>query len=342
MMEDLALLEKLCAARGVSGSEDEVRSRIREEIEPFADHVEETPLGNLIAFRKGKERAAVRLMLDAPMDEPGLIVTRVTEEGLLRIDTVGDVDPRVLPGKGVSFDSGLRGVIGVKPIHLLEKDEMEKSVPLKELYVDIGAENRAEAERAVKPGDVCAFDSVFDASHGKVKGRAAGSRAACALLVSLLREGLRYDATFVFSVQGEIGAGGARTAAYAVDPQAALAVGSVPAFDTAGGKGENRVCRLGGGAVVPFLDRRTAYDREYSRMAFEAARAAGADCQAAESVAGANDAGAVHVSRGGVRTAAVALPCRYRRAPVEMIAQSDCDAAKKIIRALAERISGGN
>lgn len=339
--EDLGLLEKLCAARGVSGSEEEARAVILGEIGPYADRIDVTPLGNIVAFKKGRERAAVRLMLDAHMDEVGLIVTHITDKGLLKFSAVGGIDPRVLPGTGVTVGNGTPGVIGVKPIHLLEKDEAEKRVPIKELYIDIGAESREEAEKAVKPGDVCLFDSIFDASRGMIKSRALDDRAGCAVLIRLLQEGLKYDAAFVFAVQEEVGLNGSRTAAYGVDPQAAIVVESTTASDAAGGKEEEQVCRVGKGAVVSLMDRRTIYDREYCRMAFETARETGAACQAKEAVAGGNDAGAIHVSRGGVRTAAVSLPCRYLHSPVGLIAQRDYDSVKKIVGGLAEKISGG-
>jgi putative aminopeptidase FrvX len=340
-MKDMELLEKLCTARGVSGSEDEVRDIILKEITPYADRVDVTPLGNIVAFKKGRDRAATRLMLNAHMDEVGLIVTCITDSGLLKFDAVGGIDPRVLPGTGVTVGAGIPGVIGIKPIHLLEAGETEKRVPMKELYIDIGADSRGEAEKAVKPGDVCVFDSVFDTSRGMVKSRALDDRAGCAILIHLLRGDLKYDATFVFAVQEEVGLNGSRTAAYGVEPEAAIVVESTTASDVARVKRDEQVCRLGEGAVISFMDRRTIYDREYCRMAFDAAREAGAACQAKEAVAGGNDAGAIHVSRGGVRTVAVSLPCRYLHSPVGMIAQRDYESAEKIIGLLSERISGG-
>lgn len=339
-MEDGELLKKLCAARGVSGNEEEVRALILEEIRPYADRVDVTPLGNIIAFKKGRERAGTKLMLNAHMDEVGLVATRLTDEGFVKFGSVGEIDPRVLPGTGVTFGNGARGVIGVKPIHLLEGDEREKQVPMKALFIDIGAESRKEAETAVKPGDVCVFDSVFDTSRGMVRSRALDGRAGCAVLIRLLQEGLRYDATFVFAVQEEVGLNGSRTAAFAVKPQAAIVAESVAAADVAGVKKSDRGCRVGEGAVISFMDRRTIYDRAYCKMAFEAARESGAACQTGEAATGSNDAGAIHVSRGGVRTVAVSLPCRYPRSPVGMIARRDYESAKKLIRVLAERISG--
>lgn len=339
-MEDKELLRRLCAARGVSGNEEEVRAVILKEIRPYADRVTVTPLGNIIAWKRGRERAGTKLMLNAHMDEAGLIATRLTDEGFVKFDSVGKVDPRVLPGTGVTFGNGTRGVIGVKPIHLLEGDGREKRVPMKELFIDIGAESLDEAEKVVKPGDVCVFDSVFDVSRGMVRSRALDGRAGCAVLIRLLQEGLRYDAVFVFAVQGEVGLNGSRTAAFEVEPKAAIVVGSITAADVAGVKRDDRVCRVGGGPVVSFQDRRTIYDRAYCQMAFEAAKASGAACQTGEAVTEGNDAGAIHASRGGVRTVAVSLPCRYPRSPVCMLAQRDYESAKKLIGALAERISG--
>ncbi|MCI1965751.1 MAG: M42 family metallopeptidase [Oscillospiraceae bacterium] len=338
-MSRFELLRELCEAHGISGREDAVRNIILREIEPLADSVQVTPLGNIIAFQKGKKRPKTSLMLDAHMDEVGLIITDFTEEGFLRFSTVGGIDRRILPGKTVWIEGKLSGVIGVKPIHLLERDEREKSVPLKDLFIDIGAETREEAEKLVAPGDAVIFDSVFDLSHGKIKSKALDDRAGCALLIELMRDGLAYDTTFVFSVQEEVGLNGAKTAGYAVHPQAAIAVECTTAADVAGVERGRDVCRVGEGPVVSFMDRRTLYDREYYQLAFEAAKAAGVKCQPKRAVAGGNDAGAISTSCGGVRMASVSLPCRYLHAPVGIISQDDYEEAKKLLAVLAERIA---
>lgn len=141
-MQDFKLLKKLCLAHSVSGNENEVRDIILKEITPYADKIEISPLGNIIAFKSGEKRAQTKLMLSAHMDEVGLIITHITDGGLLKFDTVGGIDKRVLPGKSVSFGSGMQGVIGAKPIHLLKKGEEGKSVPINDLYIDIGALSR--------------------------------------------------------------------------------------------------------------------------------------------------------------------------------------------------------
>ncbi len=339
-MADFELLQRLCTARGISGSEKQVRDIILNEIKTYANTVEVSPLGNIIAFKKGAKKPKTRLMLNAHMDEVGLIVTHITEDGLLKFAPVGGIDRRVLCGKPVTVGNGVPGVIGAKPIHLLEDEEKEKSIPVKNLYIDIGAADREEAEQYVTPGDPVTFDSVFDASHGMIKSRALDDRAGCAILIEMMKRDLEYDMAFVFAVQEEIGLRGSRTAAFAVDPQAAIVVECTTAADVAGVEKERQVCRVGDGAVLSFMDRSTIYDKEYYKMAFEAAEKVGVKCQAKRAVAGGNDAGAIHVSRGGVRTVAVSLPCRYLHAPVGLIAQEDYYSAQKLVFKLAEKIAG--
>lgn len=337
-MADWELLKKLSEARGISGRENAVREIILDEIRPYAERIEVTPLGSVIAYRKGKQRAPKRLMISAHMDEVGMIVTHITDDGLLKFATVGGIDRRVLPGKSVTIGENVHGVVGVKPIHLLKKDETEKSVPLEELYLDIGALTRAEAEAVVAPGDEVTFDSVFDTEHGTIKGRALDDRAGCAILIDLMKDEPPYDTVFAFVVQEEVGLHGSKTAAFAAEPEAAIVVESTTASDVAGVDEEKQVCHLGHGPVISFMDRRTIYDREYYRMAFRAAEQAGVKCQAKQAVAGGNDAGAIHVSRGGVRTIAVSLPCRYLHSAVGVIAQEDFLAAPKLIASLAQMI----
>lgn len=339
-MADLQLLQRLCEIQGVSGAEDAVRSLILDEIRPFADKVEATPLGNLIVQKRGRERARTQLVLDAHMDEVGLIITYICDDGLLKFSTAGGIDPRVLCGRPVTLEGGLAGVIGAKPIHLMEKDEQEKSVPVKDLYIDIGARDGEQARKAVEPGTRATFDSIFDASHGKIKSRALDDRAGCAVLVDLIKTDLAYDATFVFAVQEETGLSGSRTAAFAARPQAAIVLESTTAADIPGVPEEKQVCRVGQGPVVSFMDSHTVYDREYYKMAFAAARELGLPCQAKQAVAGGNDAGAIHASRGGVRTVALSLPCRYLHAACGLIAQSDFHAMQKLAARLAEQIAG--
>ena len=340
-MADLKLLERLCTAQGISGDEGAVREMILEEITPYAESVTVTPLGNIIAEKKGAQRAKTRLLLNAHMDEVGMIVTGITKEGLLRFTPVGGIDRRILPGKSVMVAGSIPGVIGAKPIHLLEGDEREKAPSLDSLTIDIGALSQEEAEKLVSPGDSVTFVSLFDTAHGMIRSRAIDDRAGCAILIDLMKKELPYDCTFVFAVQEEVGLRGSKTAAFAAKPEAAIVVESTTAADIAGVDPDKQVCRVGKGPVLSFMDRATIYDRPYFQLAQKLAKENEIPCQVKEAVAGGNDAGAIHVSRGGVRTAAISLACRYLHAPVGMISQDDFHHAEALVEKLAMAIAGG-
>lgn len=340
-MADLQLLKKLCTAQGISGDEGAVREMILQEITPFAEKITVTPLGNIIAEKKGANRAKVRLLLNAHMDEVGLLVTTIEKDGLLHFTTVGGIDRRILPGKSVLVNGEIPGVIGAKPIHLLTGDEKEKAPALDSLTIDIGASSKEEAEKLVSPGDSVTFVSLFDTAHGHIRSRAIDDRAGCAILIDLMKKDLPYDCTFVFAVQEEVGLRGSKTAAFAAEPEAAIVVESTTAADIPGVPAEKQVCHVGKGPVLSFMDRATIYDRGYFRLAKKLAKENDIPCQVKEAVAGGNDAGAIHVSRGGVRTAAISLACRYLHAPVGMISEADFHHAEELVEKLAMAIAAG-
>lgn len=340
-MADLKLLQKLCGRNGISGQEDAVRDLIIREISPYVTDLQVDPLGNVIAFKKGAARPRTDLMLSAHMDEVGLIVTHITDDGKLKFTTVGGIDKRILVGKQVLVGD-IPGVIGGKPIHLLKGDEKSAAVPIDDLCIDIGAADKAAAEAVISLGDPVCFASICDVSGATVKSKAIDDRAGCAILIDLIKEDLPYDMTFVFCVQEEIGLRGAKVAAYSVDPQAAIVVESTTAADIPGVPPEKQVCQVGGGPVVSFMDRATIYDKDYYKLAFALAKSAGIPCQTKHAVAGGNDAGAIHASKSGVRTIGVSLPCRYLHGPVGLIAQSDFHHAETLIRLLANTIAGSS
>lgn len=340
-MADVELLQRLCTAQGISGDEGAVRELILQEITPFAKSVTVTPLGNIIAEKEGAKRAKTRLLLNAHMDEVGLLVTSICKDGLLRFTTIGGIDRRILPGKSVLVAGKIPGVIGAKPIHLLEGEEKEKAPSLDSLTIDIGAVSQEEAEKVVSPGDSVTFVSLFDTSYGKIRSRAIDDRAGCAILIDLMKKDLPYDCTFVFAVQEEVGLRGSKTAAFVAEPEAAIVVESTTAADIPGVDEEKQVCRVGKGPVLSFMDRATIYDRGYFALAKKLAKENDIPFQVKEAVAGGNDAGAIHVSRGGVRTAAVSLACRYLHSPVGMIAEDDFHHAEALIEKLAMAIAGG-
>ena len=339
-MANIKLLEQLCTLRGISGDEEAVRDFIVEQITPYVECITIDAMGNVIAEKKGIKPAKTKLMLNAHMDEVRMIVTHIDNDGYLKFATVGGIDKRVLCGRRVTVGNGVSGVIGAKPIHLLNSEEREKSVSINDMYVDIGASSREEAEKVVHLGDSVCFDSLFDTQNSMIRGRALDDRVGCVILIDMIQSELPYDMTFVFCVQEEVGTRGSRTATYQVQPQAAIVVETTTAADVAGVSNEKHVCSFGKGAVISFMDRGTIYDRAYYDLALDTAREEQLPCQIKQAVAGGNDAGAIHATRDGVRTIAVSLACRYLHSAVGQIAQEDFHSAETLIMKLAERIAG--
>lgn len=196
---------------GVSGAESPVRNCLKTSVEPFCDKLLVDNLGNLIVYKKGKGKKN-NLLLTVPMDEPGIIVTKITENGYLKFDIIGRLRPEFLVFKQVLVN-GIPGIIGLKAVHLTTKSERTRPVKADELFVDIGAESFEEASRVVTVGDCGVVDSPCrNFGIGMMKGRAIGSRLACNLAAELLQEELPIDLEVVFSVQREIGSRGIRTA----------------------------------------------------------------------------------------------------------------------------------
>lgn len=307
------LLKELCSLSAVSGRESEVRDYILEKIDGFCDATVD-PMGNIIAFKKGKKRSSKKVMLDAHMDEVGLIIKGITDGGFLKFETVGGIDTAVLLSRPVKIGE-INGVIASKPVHLIGKDEAKKLPKKDELYIDIGAESKLRAESVVSLGDTAVFVSEFEDLGDLVKAKAIDDRAGCAVLIELLKKDSEFDFWAVFSTAEEIGCRGAAAAAYTVAPDAAIVIEATTAADIEGVPDSEKVCRLGEGAVLSFMDRGTVYDENLYRLAFQTAKENAVKVQPKAAVAGGNNASKIHLTRGGIPTAALSVPCRYIHSP---------------------------
>ena len=329
----LKLLETLCSLRGVSSDEGPVRDFIRARLEPVCE-VKEDPVGNLIAVRRGLPKPKNKIALFAHMDEVGVMVTRITEEGLLKFSPIG-IDPRVLHGRGVLVGpKGLPGVIGGKAWHHLTAAERDAKPSADGYYIDIGASSAGEARAEVSPGDTAAFDEPFRRLGGEtVASRALDNRIGCAMLIRLLESDLPFEATGCFTVCEESGLLGAAAAAFSAAPDAAVILETTTAGDVDGAPAEKTVCRVGAGPVVSFADNGTLYDREFYRLAFDLAAKNGIKIQTKEGVFGGNEARAVTRSRGGVRTIAQSVPCRYLHSASCVAALGDIAGSERHLHA---------
>lgn len=330
------LLKKLCELNAPSGNETAVAEFIKSEIEGFCEYKTDN-LGNIIAFKKGKNSSARKLMVDAHMDEVGIIVTYITNEGFLKFSTVGGIDTAALLGKRVKIGA-VSGVIGCKAVHLLSGDDAKKLPKQDSLYIDIGATSSDEAKAYVALGDFGIIDEPFIMSGDKVMSKAIDDRIGCAILITLLKEESEYDFYATFTTGEEIGLRGAKVAAYTVEPESAIILEATTAADIAGVDKENRVCVLGEGAAVSFMDKATVYDREYYSLALSS----GIKCQSKCAVAGGNNSGAVHLSRGGVRTLSISVPCRYIHTASCVADKRDFSSALSLAKYMINSICSGS
>ncbi len=330
------ILEKLCNLDATSGDEKSVRDFIISEIKDFC-HYRIDNLGNIIAFKKGKKESARKLTLDAHMDEVGLIITSVTADGFLKFKTVGGIDVSALMFRNVEINGILNGVIGGKPIHLISSEERKKLPKEDSLYIDIGAASRDEALRFVSLGDRAVLCGDYEDAGENIISKALDDRVGCAVLIKLIKEYDEYDFYASFSVQEEVGLRGAKVSAFAIDPQSAIVIEGTTASDIADVSEENTVCKLGEGPAVSFMDGATVYDRSYYNSALESK----IKCQPKSAVAGGNNSGAIHLSREGVRTVALSLPCRYIHSSSSVANKEDCENLYKLATYMTDGICSG-
>lgn len=298
------LLEILSNEIGVSGNENKIRDIIIKEITPYADKIKIDTMGNVIAFKQGTSNK--KIMLTAHMDEPGFIVSSITDSGYLKIRTVGTIDPRVIVSKRVLIgDNKIKGVIGMKAIHLQKKTERENTVSVSDLFVDIGAKNKKDALKTVKIGDFISFDTQFGDLGDNIKGKALNSRMGCVCLAELLKCEFEYDIYAVFAVQSEIEGRGALVAAYDIAPDTAIVISTVEAADMFGTKPHEKKAMLGKGAVVSYMGDRASFDGK-----------------------------AVLTAGNGTEVVNVAIPCRYSNTPVCIASKLDMDDAVEKITSI--------
>ncbi len=334
-----SLLKSLCMLDGPSGNENAVRDFILEQLTGCCD-TKVDPSGNIIAFKKGKSSAAQKLMLDAHMDEVGIIITGATENGLLRFDTVGGIETEALLCKRVRFGKTM-GVIGAKPVHQSTADE-RKALPKRDsLLIDIGAMDKEDALSLVPLGAIGTFtDDWAELGDNFVRSKALDDRVGCAILIRLLLEPSEYDYHATFTVGEELGLRGAKTAAFTVEPDVAVILETTTAADIHGTSGQDAVCYCGKGVVVPFMDRTTLYPKELYDLAFETAKENDISVQTKQKVSGGNNAGAVSLTKNGVPSITLSAPCRYIHSGGSVVNWSDIESQYRLADALIYRLTG--
>jgi putative aminopeptidase FrvX len=343
-----AFLRELLDLPGPSGFETRPARRWREEAESIAERVSVDVGGNSLATLNPGGRP--RVMLAGHIDEIGVMITHIAEDGLLYFDGIGGWDSQVLVGQRLRLltrTGDVIGVIGKKPIHLMKPDERDKVSKLADLWLDIGASGRAEVEdRGVRVGDPAVIDSpLIELADGLIASRSVDNRIGAFVVLEALRSLSRTGSDFaaevtaVATVQEEIGhhGGGARTSAYAIDPDVALVIDVTFATDTPGvEKKEVGERKIGSG---PVLSRGSAIHPVVFETLVEAAEAEGIryTLQAAPRSTS-TDADAIYLSRAGVPTAVISVPNRYMHSPNEVVSLSDLEATVRLIAAFVRRL----
>lgn len=331
------LLKQLSEACGGPGAEKEIRDLLRELVAPHVDEIRTDAMGNLIAC-KNPGAAGPKVMLAAHMDEVALMIMAIDSSGMLKFRPVGGIDPRVLVAKSVVVGKDkIPGVIGAKPIHLQKQAEQKRPFDLQELAIDIGCTSKEEAEKVTTVGDYAYFTTAFEKlSDGRLKGKALDDRAGCALLVELLQGTCTGPVCGVFTVQEEVGLRGARTAAYAIEPDLAIVLEATTAADTPGAEDHKHATTVGAGPCLTFMDRSLIPDPKLVAHLSHLAAKQGVPLQLRRTTTGSTDGGAISLTRAGVPTAVIALPCRYIHSPVAIISEDDYAGLLRIMQAFLE------
>jgi len=315
-------LEAFSNADGPSGWEAPVRDLVVGAVRDRVDRLEIDAMGSLVAYLPpsgARSRSRSRLphvMLCAHMDEVGFMVTAVEKDGRLRFRKVGGIDPRILLGQVFRVGmNGARGVVGVLPTHLLTNSDMNKVIPIEELFLDIGASSREEALQAISIGDLVAFDTTYEAAGSVRKGKAFDDRVGCAVLASLVQKRPPVPVTAVWTVQEEIGLRGAGAAARRVAPDLAIILEGTASGEAPGASPEEQQPRMGGGPTITIQDRSLMADARLIDILERTAKQRKIPTQWKRPGVGGTDAGRIALSGAGVPAAVVSVACRYIHAP---------------------------
>ncbi|UCC91471.1 MAG: M42 family metallopeptidase [Candidatus Aenigmatarchaeota archaeon] len=337
-MEDL--LKKLVESPSISGYENNVRDLISREIKPYVDEVKTDKIGNLIC-RKGS--GSPKVMLVAHMDEVGLMVKHIDENGFIRFEPVGGWDPKILPAKKFRIH-GSKGpvvsVIGSKPIHLQEKEEEKKPVKIKDMFMDIGAKNRKEAGKmGVNVGDFITNYGEFNRLGGsKVTGYGFDDRVGCMELIEVMKNLKNFKGTVyaVGTVKEEMGLIGIRGSAFGINPDIVIALDTTISGDTPELKPHETTAKIGEGPALMIKDAISIIQSEIKKWVQDVAKKNKIKLQFDIISHGATDASMPPMIREGIPSLAILTPTRYVHTPVEIVDVNDVKNSVKLVTELVK------
>jgi putative aminopeptidase FrvX len=326
------LLEKLSNAHGISGYEGNIREIIKKEIKSSVDEVKIDAFGNLIAIKKGKSPS---VMLAAHMDEIGLMTKYIDDEGFIRFAKVGGWFDQTLVNQRVLLHTKkgkVAGVIGSKPVHVMEEEEKKKTIEAKDMFIDVGASSKDDAlAMGIEPGVPASMDRKMVAlANDKVTGKAFDDRAGGAVLIAALQRiagmSLKPTVMAVFTVQEEVGLKGAKTSAFGLNPDVAVAIDTCIPGDHPGIKKTDSAIQVGQGPAITVMDaggRGVITHPKVLEWLRETAKARGIPYQMDVTERGTTDATAISLTREGIPSGVISVASRYIHTPVELLSLKD-------------------
>ena len=326
-MDMMKTLTELTSAFGPSGCENEISQVIQRLAEPYVDEISRDVMGNLICHKRGN---GPKVMFSAHMDSIGLVATHIDEKGFIHVGAIGGIRPARVLFAPVKFQNGTKGLVCADAGAALDKLKMS------DLLIDIGAADGEEAKKLVQVGDIAVYDTAARTAAGRVISSYLDNRIGClVLLLTMAQLGERSnDLYFVFSTQEEVGCRGAKTAAWAIDPDYGVAVDVCGTDDMPGSKHEV-TAQCGKGAAVNVMDRSVICHPEMVNQLLALAHEKGIPVQKSGSRMGGTDAGPIHQTRAGVYTGGISIPCRYTHSPTELVDLGDVRACADLAAAFA-------
>lgn len=340
------LLKKILDAPGVSGYEEDIAAIMRSELKKSCDEAVIDNFGNVIA-RKGKGKT--KIMLAAHMDEIGLLVKHISKDGYLNFIKVGGIDDRVLVGQKVIVKAkggDVQGIIGTKPPHLQKDEERKHPLKYEDMFIDIGAKSKEDAEKRVCVADPVVFDSQSGVLNGSLcYGKAADNRVGCYALIKIMQK-LKVSAEVyaVATVQEEVGLKGARTSAFKINPDFAIALDTSVAGDTPGIKETESSLKLGAGAGITIIEasgRGLIVSRKVKDMFVDTAKKNKIKYQMDVLEGGMTDGAIIYMNREGVDTGVLSIPTRYVHAPASVFSTDDLESAVELAVKIVEKVAKG-
>jgi len=336
-MELVDVLERLSNACGVAGREEEVRALMKELLKPSVDEIREDKLGNILGIKGGK-KGAPSVMLAAHMDEIGLMVKNITREGFIQFTKIGGIDDRILIAQRVTVhtDKGpLKAIIGSKPPHILKEEEKKKVIEADELFIDVGANSKEDAQKmGVRVGDPVSFDINFArVGNDAIVGKAFDDRVGCAALVEVMRKLPSADCTVyaVGTIQEEVGLRGATIAAFQLYPDVGIAIDVTVAGDVPGVKEVEAPIKMRKGPSLTVADLGLITHPKVLRWLIDAAEESKVPYQLETGLHGTTDASKIALTREGVPSGVISIPTRYIHSPASMLSLRDVNNTIELV-----------